>query len=248
MGCRRGTPQLLSASTYHALQAVAGLKRGRCDAKEPEPVRPVPAAYVEAVRPYVSRQVWALIELQMLTAARSGEILAMRAVDLDMSGEVWTYTPPQHKTAHHDHTRVIFLGPAAQRIIAPFLKDRPLNAPLFSPREAAEEHRKELHARRRTPLSCGNRPGTNRKTSPKREPAEHYTVDSYRRAIARACKRAGVPHWHPHQLRHGRATVIRKKYGLEAARVILGHRSAAVTEVYAELDVARARDVMKEIG
>ncbi len=29
------------------------------------------------------------------------------------------------------------------------------------------------------------------------------------------------------------ATRLRKKYGLEAARVVLGHRSAAVAEVYA---------------
>ena len=43
-------------------------------------------------------------------------------------------------------------------------------------------------------------------------------------------------------------TEIRREYGLETARVILGHRSAAVTEVYAELDVSKAREVMRDIG
>lgn len=172
----------------------------------------------------------------------------MRAVDLDMNVDVWTYAPPQHKTAHHDHRRVIFLGPIAQRLLEPFLRDRPLCAPLFSPREADSERRAELHANRKTPLSCGNKPGSNRKTLPKRQPRETYTPTSYARAIARASQRAGVPHWTPHQLRHARATEIRKEYGLETARVILGHRSAAVTEVYAELDISRARDVMSDIG
>jgi hypothetical protein len=43
-------------------------------------------------------------------------------------------------------------------------------------------------------------------------------------------------HWHPHQLRHNAATYLCKEFGLETARIILGHRSAAITEVYAEID------------
>ena len=37
-------------------------------------------------------------------------------------------------------------------------------------------------------------------------------------------------------------------YGLEAAQVILGHRTAAVTQVYAERDVKLAEKVMSEVG
>ena len=59
-------------------------------------------------------------------------------------------------------------------------------------------------------------------------------------AIARACKRAGVPRWHPHQLRHNAATWLRKEFGLDVARVILGHSSPVVTEVYAEMDREKA--------
>jgi integrase len=53
--------------------------------------------------------------------------------------------------------------------------------------------------------------------------------------------------WHPHQLRHNAATRLRKQYGLEVARVILGHKSA-VAEVYAEIDQAKARQIMGEVG
>lgn len=38
--------------------------------------------------------------------------------------------------------------------------------------------------------------------------------------------------WHPNQLRHIAGTLIRKQFNLEAARAVLGHHSAAVTEVY----------------
>lgn len=50
-----------------------------------------------------------------------------------------------------------------------------------------------LHARRRTPLSCGNRPGTNRCDEPQREPRKHFPAASYRWAIERACGKAFLP-------------------------------------------------------
>jgi integrase len=55
-------------------------------------------------------------------------------------------------------------------------------------------------------------------------------------------------HWHPHQLRHTAATKIRREFGLDLARVILGHRSPQITELYAELDFGRAAEVMARLG
>ncbi len=53
---------------------------------------------------------------------------------------------------------------------------------------------------------------------------------------------------YPHQLRHNAATALRKEYGIEAARVVLGHRSALVTEIYAEMDRTKAAEVMERVG
>ena len=50
-----------------------------------------------------------------------------------------------------------------------------------------------MHAARKTPLSCGNVPGSNRKEAPQRRPKDRYDVASYRRAIARACDEAFPP-------------------------------------------------------
>lgn len=77
---------------------------------------------------------------------------------------------------------------------------------------------------------------------------DHYTVDRYANAIARACRTAGVPHWHPHQLRHAAASRVRAAAGLDAAQVILGHRHAQTTEIYAEADRAKAAEIMARVG
>jgi len=181
--------ELVPSSTYHGLQAVAGLKFGRSDAPEPDPVRPVDEELIDPVKPFVSRQIAAMIDLQMLTGARPGEITIMRPVDLDTSGEVWIYRPSSHKTQHHGHSRIIPLGPKAREVIAPFLGNRPVNAFLFSPAEAEAERNAQRRARRKTPATSGGGPGTR----PGRRPRiylDHYDRAGYARAIARACELA----------------------------------------------------------
>ncbi len=73
--------ELLPVAAYEALRAVPGLKRNKTDAAESEPVKPVPDAHIDAIRPYLSRQVAALIDLQLLTAARPGELVIMRSIE-----------------------------------------------------------------------------------------------------------------------------------------------------------------------
>lgn len=67
-------------------------------------------------------------------------------------------------------------------------------------------------------------------------------------AVAALRKVELLPNWHPHQLRHSAATRLRKEHGLEAARVVLGHAGAAVTELYAEIDHEKARRVAQLSG
>ena len=144
--------ELVPTSLYHGLQAVAGLRKGRSGVRESEPVKPVREAHVEAIHSHVSRQVWAMIQLQRLTGMRPGEAVAMRACDIDMSGDLWEYRPGSHKGEHHDRERIIPLGPRSQGVIRGFLKSD-VRAPLFSPADAEAERRAAVHANRKTPLS-----------------------------------------------------------------------------------------------
>jgi integrase len=129
--------ELLPPSVFHGLQAVRGLSRGRSEARESEPVKPVPEAFVDAVKGYVAPQVWAMIELQRLSGMRPGEVTRMRMADLDIGGPVWVYTPAKHKTEHHGHRRQIYLGPRAQAVVRPWLRTD-LDGYLFQPKEAMD--------------------------------------------------------------------------------------------------------------
>lgn len=184
--------ELVPPSVFHGLLAVPGLRRGKTDARETEPVKPVPDAWVDATIQHVSRQVAGLIRLQWASGMRPGEAVIMRGCDLDTSGKVWVYTPERHKTEHHGHERPIYLGPQAQAVVRLFLKTD-LSAYLFSPADADRERREAQQEARKTPLSCGNVPGSNRRRRPGRAPTDRYTVDSYRQAIVNGCDAAFPP-------------------------------------------------------
>src|SRR5262249_51864667 len=65
--------ELVDVTVFQALDAIKELRRGRSDAREGKKVLPVEESHVEAVLPYVSRQVAAMIRLQQLTGMRPGE-------------------------------------------------------------------------------------------------------------------------------------------------------------------------------
>ena len=229
---------LVPPTTYHGLLAVDGLKRGRCAARETTRVKPVPEQDFKATLSHLSGHVRAMVEIQELTGMRPGEIHNMRTVDIEINKAVWVYKPWTHKNEHHDQVRLIAIGPKAQAILKPFLKPNDLTAYVFSPKEAVAVVRaKRAHDRksRRTPSQLARKP----KPDPKRQPSDHYDHHVYDRAISRACTAANVPHWHPHQLRHNCATKVRRRYGLEGAWAVLGHKIGIVTEIYAERDFRR---------
>jgi integrase len=287
--------EVVPPSVDHGLAAVSGLSKGRSEARESDPVKPVPEHLVTATLDHVNRYVAGMVRLQLHSGARPGEVVVIRGCDVDTTGKVWIYRPESHKTAHHGHERVIYLGPQARAVVEEFLKTD-TKAYLFSPADAERERREAMHEARKlsgTPLSCGNVPGSNVQRKPRKQPGERYGVEAYCKAIYAACDKAfPLPselarhkvkgkkgkngkrwesvkewrdrlgtekwaevvkwwadhRWHPHQLRHNAATRLRKQYGLEAARVVLGHRSAAVAEVYAEIDRDKARQIMGEVG
>ena len=239
--------ELVPVTVYQALQAVTEFRKGRSEAREPEPVGPVSEEHVQAVLPFVTAPVAAMIQVQKLTGARPGEITSMRPCDITSGSDgIWVYRPQEHKTEHHDQTRLVLIGPRAQEILRPWL-DRDPEAYCFSPAEAVAARNARSRSNRKSPMTP-SQAARKPKPNAKRRPRQRYDKDSYRRAIRTACLKAGIPLWYPNQLRHFTATVIRARFGLEAAQTILGHTKADVTQVYAERDRAKAHAVMAEIG
>lgn len=245
--------ELIKAEVYHALQTLPALRRGKTVAVDHEPVGPVALALVDAVRPFVSRQVAALIDLQLLTGARPGELIGLRAIDIDTSHDPWRAVLREHKSSHRGKERTVYFGPRAQDILGRFMPGRPIDTFLFSPREAERERYAARPTHRRAPAP---------QAASGRTLGDCYSVAAYRRAIQRACDRAfPVPsgadaagwlaehRWHPNQLRHTAATTIRREFGLEAAQLVLGHSSALVTDaVYAERDQSKVAEVLRRVG
>jgi integrase len=253
--------ELIPVTIYQALATVPGVKRGRTAARETSPIGPVAPTVVDQTLPNLPPIVADMVRFQRLTGCRPSEVCLVRPGDVDRSGDVWIYRPHSHKTDHHDRERIIVIGPKAQDVLRPYLL-RPADTYCFSPAERVAKLRAEQRTHRKSKVqpSQVNR----RKHAPKRAPGAHYTRDSYRCAIERACDRAFPPsekletkalelwrskhRWSPNQLRHSCATEIRRSFGLEAAQVILGHSKADVTQVYAERDLRLAAEVMRKIG
>jgi len=239
--------KLVPPATYHGLLVVEGLKRGRTDARETNPVEVVPDPIIQANLPHLNEHVRAMVQIQELAAMRPQDIRNMRTGDIDMSGDVWIYRPWTHKNEHHGQVREIAIGPRAQAILKPFLKPTAPFAYVFSPKDAVaavREKRASQRKSKRTPSQLARKP----KPKPKRQPRDQYPKNSYSQAVARACENAKVQHWHPHQLRHNCATKVRRLYGLEGAKAVLGHKYGVVTEIYAERDLQKAIEIMREIG
>jgi integrase len=237
--------ELVPETVYRGLLAVEGLKVGRSEARETERITPVPDEHVEAVLPHLPTPVRAMVQIQRLTGMRPGEVALMRACDIDTTAEVWVYKPAHHKTAWRGKERAILIGPRCQEVLCPYLTTDSVGY-LFRPVDAREERFNAMRAVRKTSVQPSQM--CRKKKEPKREVPEYYDRHAYAGVVARACKKTGVPHWHPNKLRHSKATEVRAVYGLEGAQVVLGHTRANVTEVYAERNMALAAKVAVETG
>lgn len=264
--------ELIPASIPQALATVRGLQKGRTAARELPPVQPVADSIVDATLPHLPSTVADMVRFQRLTGCRPKEVCILRPVDVETSGEIWSYQPESHKTEHHGRHRVIFIGPKAQAVLRPYLL-RDEKDYCFSPTESERKRSVQRREDRQSPMTPSQA-----KRQAKRTFSRRYNKDSYRRAIQRACEVAfGMPRelrviskdqpeekreqlkqlasewrhencWSPNQLRHSAATQIRKRFGLEGAQVTLGHASADVTQVYAERDLQKAVEIMREVG
>ena len=221
--------ELAPPAVFHGLQAVPGLKRGRCTARESKPVLPVDPAIVAATVKHLSPTVAAMVELQRLTGMRPGEVCQVRPCDVTIEPEGGAvFRPESHKTEHHGRERRVYIGPQGLAVLRPFL-EREREAYCFDPREVVAWHLEQRRANRRTPLypSHLERNATKRKRNPKRPAGIKFDDSSYRHAINRAVYRAFPPpkgstkeqarewreryNWHPNQLRHLWATEARRR-------------------------------------
>ena len=188
----------------------------------------------------------AMVDIQKFTGMRPGEVCRLRTIDLNMSGKVWELRPRSHKTQHLGRSRVVFFGPLAQEILKPWLRPDHPEAYLFTPELADRIRKQKMRAVRSSRVQPSQRDRS--KPDPARKPGDCYDTRAYNRSIKYATKKAGIAPWHPNQLRHLAATNLRREFGIEVARAVLGHSTLATTEIYAERDESQARLAMERLG
>jgi integrase len=237
--------EMAAPSVLEALRAVPGLRQGQGGARERPKVNPVSDADVERTLPFLNRHLQGLVRLQRLTGARGGELVQLRAIDVDRTGPVWSYRVRSHKGSWKSLDRVIHFGPTAQKLILEYLTPN-VEDFLFSPRAAREEKFAEMRARRRSRVQPSQQ--SRRVEKPAKLPGLAYTSHAYAGAVRKACVRAGVEPWHPHMLRHLVGTEVRAKFGLEACQCVLGHQHASISETYALRNEKLAAQVASQVG
>lgn len=204
---------LIPPAVAAALAEVESVKAGRTAAVESVKTRPVSDADVEATVAKLpdtarGRVVEAMVRVQRLAGLRPQHLAEMRVCDLDTRGEVWRYVPPPAGTKTlHLDKRPTF-----------FLGSRAQAAIL----PHLEGKTGEAHV---FDYLMGN------------GKRKRVTVARYRITIGNAAKLAGVPHWHPHQLRHALATAVAERFrSLDHAAAALGDNAATAEAVYVHVD------------
>ncbi|MBI1348805.1 tyrosine-type recombinase/integrase [bacterium] len=122
--------ELADIKTLQRLETVAALRRGKTEAKDRPKRQAVPVEHVDAVKAIVSPLVSDLMSLQLLTAARPGELIMLTSGMIDRSGSIWVANLVDHKTMHHEQERKLFFGPRSQALLLKYLKASP-DARLF---------------------------------------------------------------------------------------------------------------------
>lgn len=208
--------ELVDGSAYHRLRdGVPGLERGELGVAEARPVTPVPEEILAGSMAQLPPLILTMVQLQLLTGARPGEILKLRPRDLVQRDRVeispgvvietaglWLVVispdrrpddpeAPSHKTAYLGHTRVLFLGPRAQEILAPWLEGWPADEPIFSPARSMRDWRARQREARQTKVQPSQLSRAHPR--PLKRPGRSFTSGSYCQAIRRACDRAFPP-------------------------------------------------------
>lgn len=117
--------ELVPVATHQALATVPGLRKGKTDVAESEPIKPVSPAVIEATLKHLKPKIADMVRFMRHTGCRPGEMFIMRPMDIDRSGRVWRYIPAKHKNSNRGKSRVVMIGPRAQAVLVKYLLKEP---------------------------------------------------------------------------------------------------------------------------
>ena len=222
---------LIPATVKAELTQVKSVKRGRTSAPERSPVRPVDDATIAATVAKMMPNTADMVRVHRLTGMRPCELCGLRWSLIDTSRTPWVYRVPPEINKNEwrgelGQPRVVCIGPKARAILD---RHKDGGDVPFSPLRAMAEYLEARRAARVTPFYG------KQKDAPHvpRVLGERWTTDAYSKTIRAACTKAGITPWGSNRLRHTFGTEVRRAFGLEAARAVLGHTNGGcITDVY----------------
>ena len=259
--------ELATTSVLESLRTLEPLKAGRTEARETFGKSAVDVKRIEAIRPLLTRPVRALVDFMLHTGCRPSEAVSMRWSEIDTAADVWTYRPSDHKTKHKGKGRVIQIGPRAQQVLNA-VRELSRTDFVFDPQTGVDEiaqQQRGSQAKGQAVGECYSAQSVRNavlvacekafncplelRTSALRQRIKGETAREHqaRKDQAKVWRKHNC--WSPGQLRHTKATEVRKVSDLETAQQILGHSSKTTTErFYAEMDSSRAQENALKFG
>jgi integrase len=172
----------------------------------------------------------ALVVVMLAFGLRRGEALAVRWVDLDWRAGTLAVT--------HGVKRVKVHGESGRRtqIVLGELKTRRSRRTLYLTPELLEVLRRHRARQAQEQLRIGSAWRDHGLIFPS-EAGTPLDPDNFSHLFSRLCQRAGLGHWHPHELRHsGASLMLAHGTPLHVVSEVLAHASIAITkDVYGHL-------------
>jgi len=233
------------ASVYHELKTLIPLKKGESGLPESQERKTVPLADVEKTLAELSPVIRAMVVVHLPNAARPTEICELRIENIDrQQPDFWVVKLDSHKMDYREDakTKFVYLTDTEITVIVPLIGER-TEEYIFRPIDAMHYDKQKRATGavfvKKQPSRAAR--DAERAKNPKLNVGECYDFNAYRKAVYRACDRAGVPRWFPYQLRHTGITQIGLKHGIEATQHTAGHKDGRMTARYfhGENEIAR---------
>ncbi len=113
--------ELVRPDQLTALKAVKPLSPGRCSARVPKRIMPVPSEDVRKAAAVAFDPTKTMLLVHLATGMRTGELIDMNVRRIVVDALPWVYVPETHKSEHRGTTRTIYLGPTARELLTPVL-------------------------------------------------------------------------------------------------------------------------------
>ena len=110
----------IPASVAQQIAVTESLRAGE-GGGESRKVKPVSLEVVQATLAHCSEVIADTARVQLACGCRPGEVVRLAWTDIDTSSTPWEWVLDEHKNAHRDQERVIFLGPDARSVLMKYL-------------------------------------------------------------------------------------------------------------------------------